>query len=215
MVWNSIKNAVGFGEPTLPEGPTKLPDYFPVQPSGCEKPAENLFSCLANEATKKARDMERSGLHESYFADVKVHPTDEKAAAAVAEDPDNPDFPKKGDNPLDECRTFVAYYKRCCDRQLRKKKNLILLEHVRVQDEYRYNGNSEDQKKPIAAFHRGNVASYYPAPFNRKEYYVRTKVALVLQSYFMDSKPAPLAVLVSIVCSLWVVDRGLTDIETS
>lgn len=140
MVWGAIKNAVGFGEPTLPEGPTKLPDYFPVDPRGCETHSQNLFSCLANEATSKARDMERAGLHKSYFNDVDVKPTDERAAKAVAENPENPEFPKAGDNPLDECRTFIAYYQRCCDKQLKKKKNWILQEHIRVQEEYRYNG---------------------------------------------------------------------------
>jgi hypothetical protein len=147
MVWGAFKNAVGLGEPTLPEGPTKLPEYFPVEPKGCEKHSQKLFSCLANEATAKARDMERAGLYKSYFADVQAQSTDEKAAAAVAEDPNNPEFPKKGDNPLDECRTFLAYYQRCCDRQLKKKKNFILLDHVRVQDEYRYKGPSKEESQ--------------------------------------------------------------------
>lgn len=146
MVLGAVKNALGLGEPTLPDGPTRLPDYFPVEPRGCEKHAQKLFSCLANEATVKARDMERAGLHKSYFPDVTATPLDEKAALAVQQDPNNPQFPKKGDNPLDECKTFIAYYKRCCDRQLKKKKNWILTEHVRVQDEYRYKGPEEDSK---------------------------------------------------------------------
>jgi hypothetical protein len=145
MVWGAIKNAVGLGVPTLPDGPTRLPDYFPVEPSGCEKHAQKLFSCLANEATTKARDMERAGLHKSYFSDVEAKPLDPKAAQAVAESPDNPELPKAGDNPLDECRTFVAYYKKCCDKQLKKKKNWILTDHVRVQDEYRYTGPSTEE----------------------------------------------------------------------
>lgn len=140
MVWGSIKDAIGLGEPELPEGPTKLPSYFPVEPKGCEKHSQKLFNCLANEATAKARDMERAGIHQSYFPDVEAKATDETAAAAVAKDPTNPEFPQKGDNPLDECRTFLAYYQRCCDRQLKKKKNFILLDHVRVQEEYRYKG---------------------------------------------------------------------------
>lgn len=144
VLWGAIKNAVGLSAPTLPDGPTKLPDYFPVEPSGCEKHSQNLFACLASEANAKARDMEKAGLHKAYFDGVEAHPTDEKAAAAVAENPSNPDFPKRGDNPLDECRTFLAYYQRCCDRQLKKKKNFILLDHVRVQDEYRYKGPSVD-----------------------------------------------------------------------
>lgn len=144
MVWGAIKNAVGLGEPTLPDGPTHLPYYFPVEPKGCEKHAQKLFNCLSNEATSKARDMERAGLHKPYFSDVPAKPTDEQAAQAVAENPDNPELPKEGDNPLDECRTFIAYYKQCCDRKLKQKRNWILTEHVRVQDEYRYTGKMTD-----------------------------------------------------------------------
>jgi hypothetical protein len=150
MVWGAIKNAVGLGEPTLPEGPTRLPDYFPVEPKGCEKHAQKLFNCLAKEATQKARDMEQAGLHKSYFPDVQVKPVDEKAAQAVqAEGATRPDLPKAGDNPLDECRTFLAYYKRCCDRELKKKKNWILSEHVRVQDEYRYQGPQKAEEQAV------------------------------------------------------------------
>ena len=147
MVWGAIKNAVGLGEPTLPDGPTRLPDYFPVEPRGCEKHAQKLFNCLANEATQKARDMERAGLHKSHFPDVEVFPVDAKAAEAVAEGA-SPDLPKAGDNPLDECRTFLAYYQRCCEKQLKKKKNALLIEHVRVQEEYRYTGPS-DEAPPV------------------------------------------------------------------
>jgi hypothetical protein len=149
MVWGAIKNAVGLSEPTLPDGPTRLPDYFPVEPRGCEKHAQSLFACLAEEATNKARDMERAGLHKSYFSDVKAKALDPKAAEAVAKDQDNPEFPKAGDNPLDECRKFVAYYKHCCDKQLKKKKNWILTESVRVQEEYRYKGPTNDEEPPI------------------------------------------------------------------
>jgi hypothetical protein len=144
MVWGAIKNAVGLGEPTLPDGPTRLPDYFPVEPRGCEKHAQKLFNCLANEATLKARDMERAGLHKSHFPDVEVYPVDAKAAEAVMAEGASPDLPKAGDNPLDECRTFLAYYQRCCEKQLKKKKNALLIEHVRVQEEYRYKGPSDE-----------------------------------------------------------------------
>jgi hypothetical protein len=145
MVWNALKNAVGLGEPTLnnEDGqPTRLPPYFPVEPKGCEKHAQNLFQCLSNEATAKARDMERVGYQKPYFADVNaaVVPTDPAAAEAVAADPKNPEFPQPNDNPLDECKTFIAYYQRCCDRKLKQKKNWILTESVRVQEEYRYKG---------------------------------------------------------------------------
>lgn len=146
MVWGTIKSAIGLAEPTLPDGPTRLPSYFPVEPRGCEKHAQALFTCLAEDATNKARDMERVGLHKSYFSDVTSKPVDPKAAEAVANEPNNENFPKAGDNPLDECRKFVAYYKQCCDKQLKKKKNWILTETVRVQEEYRYKGpDSTDQ----------------------------------------------------------------------
>jgi hypothetical protein len=90
--------------------------------------------------------MERVGLYSPYFADIEAKPMDPQAAEAVAENPANPEFPKPGDNPLDECRMFVAYYKQCCDKKLKQKKNWILTEHVRVQEEYRYRGKmAEDQ----------------------------------------------------------------------
>lgn len=135
MVFRRIADILA-GEPQL-EGPAKLPDYFPVTPTGCEKHAEKLFHCLANEATDKARDMEKAGLHKSYFPDVQVTPGDEKAAKLVAEG-GHPDLPKVGDNPLDECRSSIAYYIRCCNRELKKRKNWILTEPYRVQEEYRY-----------------------------------------------------------------------------
>jgi hypothetical protein len=148
MVWGKVKSLLGLSEPTLPDGPTRLPDYFPVEPKGCEKHAQLLFACLANEATEKARDMERLGLHQSYFSDVQVKPVDPKAVEAVAATNEDSSvdaaaallFPKAGDNPLDECRKLVAYYQHCCDKKLKRKENLILTEHVRVQDEYRYKG---------------------------------------------------------------------------
>jgi hypothetical protein len=106
---------------------------------------------MANEATAKARDMEKAGLHKSYFSDVIVNPEDEKAAKLAAES-DDPALPKVGDNPLDECRSQIAYYMQCCDRELKKKKNWILTEPYRVQEEYRYGGtgkeSSEDKPRP-------------------------------------------------------------------
>jgi len=150
------------GEPKLPVGePTRLPSYFPVEPKGCESHAQKLFACLANEATQKARDMEKAGLHKSYFPDVVVKPGDEKAAELVAQrqqqklkdgssstsdrvsaadevgDVDST-LPQPGENPLDQCRSEIAYYKRCCDRELKKRQNWILTEPYRVQEEYRY-----------------------------------------------------------------------------
>lgn len=125
---------------SMPDGPTRLPPYFPVEPKGCERQAQKLFKCLSNEATDKLRDMERVGFHKSYFSDVEATPVDPKAAEAVAQNPDNPEFPKAGDNPLDECKLFIAKYRQCCDRNLGQKRNQLLRETVRVQEEYRYQG---------------------------------------------------------------------------
>jgi hypothetical protein len=140
MVFHRIIDAFS-GEPQLPPEPIHLPSYFPVEPKGCETQAQKLFACLANEATKKARDMEKAGLQSSYFPDVKLQPEDDRAAqlvAAAAKDGNDPSLPKAGDNPLEECRSSIAYYKRCCDRALKKRQNWILTEPYRVQEEYRY-----------------------------------------------------------------------------
>lgn len=144
MVWGRIVDLVR-GEPQLPPGPTKLPSYFPVEPKGCEAVSQKLFACITNDATAKARDMEKAGLHKSYFADVAVQPADAKFAQ-LAVSSDDPSLPKPGDNPLDVCKTQIAYYQRCCNRELKKKKNWILTEPYRVQEEYRYN----DQNKAAA-----------------------------------------------------------------
>lgn len=139
MAFGRIRDIVA-GKPKL-EGEARLPEYFPVQPKGCERHADKLFKCLANEATSKQRDMEKAGLHKSYYPDVVVRPVDEDAAKKVreiAQSGEASDLPKAGDNPLDECRDFIAYYKRCCDRELKKKHNWILTEPYRVQEEYRY-----------------------------------------------------------------------------
>lgn len=136
MVWGRIVDTFG-GEPKLPPGETRLPDYFPVEPKGCERHAQKLFSCVAAEATEKARDMEKLGYHKSYYPDVEVQPP---AETKVVE---GENLPKPGDNPLDECRSLIAYYKRCCDRELKKKKNWILTEPYRVQEEYRYSQNKK------------------------------------------------------------------------
>mmetsp|Transcript_27867 Transcript_27867/g.41122 ORF Transcript_27867/g.41122 Transcript_27867/m.41122 type:complete len:140 (-) Transcript_27867:58-477(-) len=131
MVWYRIVDAVR-GEPKLPPGPTRLPDYFPVEPKGCEHRAQKLFACISKEATEKARDMEKLGYHKSIYPDVEVTPVEKPKIV------DGEDLPKPGDNPLDECRSLIAYYKRCCDREMKKKKNWILTEPYRVQEEYRY-----------------------------------------------------------------------------
>ena len=154
MVWNRIRDALS-GPPTL-EGPSQLPPYFPVEPAGCEKHAEKLFACLANEATTKARDMEKMGYGKSYYEDVEKakksqlqqqQQEDGNTTTAATKISDNADIdksklPSPNDNPLDECRLAIAYYKRCCDRELKKKKNWILTEPYRVQEEYRYKSKS-------------------------------------------------------------------------
>jgi hypothetical protein len=143
-MWNSLKNAIGWGVPTLPDDgqPTRLPHYFPVEPKGCEKQAQTLFQCLSNEATAKARDMERVGYYQPYFDNISAIPTDPQAAEAVKDDPNNPEFPQPNDNPLDECKMVIAQYQHCCDRKLKHKRNWILTESVRVQKEYRYQEQS-------------------------------------------------------------------------
>merc|ERR1711865_1077926 len=125
------------------KGKTRLPDYFPVEPKGCEKHAQKLFACLSNDATQKARDLEKVGFHKSYFPDVTVEVADEKARALVTseEGKNDPNLPKLNENPLDPCKTDIAYYMRCCNRELKKEKNWILTEPYRVQEEYRYTGN--------------------------------------------------------------------------
>ena len=134
------------GEPQLPPGPARLPSYFPVEPKGCEAVTQKLFSCITKDATAKARDMEKAGLHESYFDDVTVQPADPKFAQLAATS-DDPALPKAGENPLDQCRSQIAYYQRCCNRELKKKKNWLLTEPYRVQEEYRYG----DKETPAAA----------------------------------------------------------------
>ena len=127
------------GVPKLPDDqPSRLPPYFPVEPAGCERVSQELFACVTNEATAKARDMEKAGFHRSYFPDVQVTPGDENAAKVAAENKDDESLPKPDENPLDLCRTQIAYYQRCCDHALKKKKNWILTEPYRVQKEYRY-----------------------------------------------------------------------------
>ena len=142
MVWNAIKNVIGLGDPLAnePDGPTRLPSFFPVEPRGCEKQSQKLFNCLSNEATGKLRDMERVGFHKPYFPDVDVSPVDPVAAEAVAQNPETPEFPKSGDNPLDECKLFIAHYRKCCQKALKQKRNRMLNETVRVIEEYRYQG---------------------------------------------------------------------------
>eukprot|EP00529_Nitzschia_sp_RCC80_P035728 CAMPEP_0113462858 /NCGR_PEP_ID=MMETSP0014_2-20120614/12332_1 /TAXON_ID=2857 /ORGANISM="Nitzschia sp." /LENGTH=185 /DNA_ID=CAMNT_0000354781 /DNA_START=1024 /DNA_END=1581 /DNA_ORIENTATION=+ /assembly_acc=CAM_ASM_000159 len=171
MVFGFITRTLGFegdgnsSAGTTNDGPTRLPDYFPVEPKGCEKPSQSLFNCLANEATDKQRDLERVGFHRPYFANdadadaddhVQDHvqqaePTDPVAAKAVRDDPTNPNYPKPTDNPLDECSKFINQYRKCCDRALKRKQNWILTEAVRVQEEYRYSGPASSASASASA----------------------------------------------------------------
>jgi hypothetical protein len=150
MVWSYLFG----GEPQLPPGPTRLPDYFPVQPKGCERHAETLFACISKEATEKARDKEKLGYYTSY--NDKDRTKQNLPESAVAKDNqsndhtmkvDNvavqgtdvaKDLPSPDENPLDVCRKALAHYQKCCDRELKKKKNWILTDSYRVQEEYRY-----------------------------------------------------------------------------
>lgn len=132
-----------FSEPKLPPGPTRLPPYFPVEPRGCEKVSQALFVCVADEATSLSRDIEKAGFHKSYFPDVTVKPEQEKFAEVAMEDPN---LPKPGDNPLDVCRSHIAKYMHCCNKELKKKKNWMLVEPYRVQEEYRYRAPTSDVK---------------------------------------------------------------------
>ena len=155
MVWGRIVDGLS-RTPTI-DGPSKLPDYFPVEPRGCEKHSQRLFECLAKDATAKARDMEKAGYGKSYYPDVeaerlkKLQSDSEKSNKGASEDDvaaskgveKSQQLPSPNDNPLDECRTLIAYYKRCCDRELKKKKNWILTEPYRVQEEYRYKKSGE------------------------------------------------------------------------
>ncbi len=91
--------------------------------------------------------MEKMGYAKSYYPEVETERLkklksgvggDAAEKALQGKDVDASKLPKPDDNPLDECRAFIAYYKRCCDRELKKKKNWILTEPYRVQEEYRY-----------------------------------------------------------------------------
>jgi len=99
-----------------------LPPYFPVVPKGCEAKADPLFKCISGKATEKLRAMEQQQQQQEQLED-----------------------------PLNLCRELIVKYKSCCDKQLKNRKNWILTETYRVQDEYRYNkagprGNNEDSK---------------------------------------------------------------------
>ncbi len=87
--------------------------------------------------------MEKAGYNKSYYPDVEAERLKKLQKEGVVPsnnvmDASSQLLPSPEDNPLDECRQLIAYYKRCCDRELKKKKNWILTEPYRVQEEYRY-----------------------------------------------------------------------------
>lgn len=76
--------------------------------------ADQLFKCIAGDATDKLRSWEEE-------------PTTSNEEISI--------------DPVSECcRTYVQQYKSCCDKQLKKRSNWLLTESYRVQDEYRYEG---------------------------------------------------------------------------
>lgn len=129
MVLGRLRDIIQ-GEPTLPPGPIHLPNYFPVEPAGCEKKAKALFECINSEATQKHRELEKNGEHLPHYQ-IRNNTTTEEDHS-----------PEK--DPLEPCRSLVAHYKRCCDRALKKKKNWKLTEPFRVQEEYRYKAKEEN-----------------------------------------------------------------------
>uniref|UniRef100_A0A7S2PI50 Uncharacterized protein n=1 Tax=Leptocylindrus danicus TaxID=163516 RepID=A0A7S2PI50_9STRA len=122
MVFERVRDYFA-GAPELPPGPVQLPKYFPLVPIGCEEKADKLFNCIGSTATDKMRELEKSG------KDSKYH--------------QNSNNLSQEDDPLEPCREFLAYYNRCCERNLRKRNNERLLEIYRVHEEYRYKSSSQ------------------------------------------------------------------------
>lgn len=125
MVFERVRDYFA-GPPELPPGPIKLPKHFPLVPIGCEEKADKLFSCIGSNATDKMRELEKTG------KDSKYH--------------ENSNNLSREDDPLEPCRELLAYYNRCCERNLRKRNNERLLEIYRVHEEYRYKSQSESAK---------------------------------------------------------------------
>ena len=82
--------------------------------------------------------MEKAGCWRSYYPDVDANRLKRPKVGDTDKAGVKKSFPSPEGNPLDECRMLIAYYKRCCDRELQKKKNWMLTEPYRVQEEYRY-----------------------------------------------------------------------------
>ena len=142
MVFGRIRDLIQ-GEPTLPPGPIHLPEYFPVEPIGCEKKAQALFKCINSEATQKHRELEKKGLDLAHYQLRERSENESKEEQKIVTTPVNNDLLNTSeDDPLEPCRSLIAHYKRCCDRELKRKRNWKLTEPFRVQDEYRYKSNS-------------------------------------------------------------------------
>ena len=127
-----IKYIKGDDEELLNQSPIELPDYFPAEPRGCERNVEDLFQCLANEATENIRDLEKKGIRKAgrYYgsenqSNGNVNTNNEASSNTSAD-------------PLEPCRLLVYQYKKCCNKQLKKKDNQHLMDTYRVQEEYRY-----------------------------------------------------------------------------
>ena len=78
---------------------------------------------------EKVHDLEKVGLYESIFPNVKVPKPNKIPKGAEG-------LPKPGENLLDECKIFIAYCQRCCEWELRKSRNAMLTELCHVQEEY-------------------------------------------------------------------------------
>eukprot|EP00591_Stephanopyxis_turris_P007866 CAMPEP_0195524514 /NCGR_PEP_ID=MMETSP0794_2-20130614/24404_1 /TAXON_ID=515487 /ORGANISM="Stephanopyxis turris, Strain CCMP 815" /LENGTH=121 /DNA_ID=CAMNT_0040654757 /DNA_START=131 /DNA_END=493 /DNA_ORIENTATION=+ len=113
-----IRGLFGGGGNTSNDGDATLPPYFPVRPKGCETQSDALFQCITNTATDRLRAIE-----------------DEKEQqVSGSKEEEAPPLSTKGDtaseasvavvvNPLDSCREMIYTYKRCCDKNLKKKQN--------------------------------------------------------------------------------------------
>mmetsp|Transcript_29736 Transcript_29736/g.45558 ORF Transcript_29736/g.45558 Transcript_29736/m.45558 type:complete len:143 (+) Transcript_29736:145-573(+) len=137
-MWLRVRNAV-MGAPKL-EGEATLPDYFPIEPKGCEYVSQKLFLCISSEAVGIVRDKEHVQVHTNYYTKSPVSETPILTKSDDLSQDEKQALPTAGDNPLDACRNQIALYKQCCDRELKKKKNWLLTEPHRVQEEYRYKG---------------------------------------------------------------------------
>merc|ERR1712232_1273712 len=131
---------MGDDDELLNQSPIKLPDYFPAEPKGCQRNVEALFQCLANEATDTIRDLEKNGARKAgryYLNDNNDNNLSKKSNKEITPSTTTSTTPIN-DDPLEPCRLLVYQYKKCCNKQLKKKQNQHLMETYRVQEEYRY-----------------------------------------------------------------------------